>query len=345
MNKQSIGMIVGGIFLVLGITGCGKDAKLSPSNGDARLKVQGNHIVDMSGKEVVLKGLNIGYPSTLLQKNHWSVDYFRKAAEWGARCIRIPIDPGSYRSAGKDSYFEILDTAVKWCKENDMYAIVDWHSIGNIVQQLFNPPYEEDYRTNMAEMKEFWSSAAKRYRNEPWVAFYEIFNEPAAIEWEGGSLTWPEWRDRMDSIIDVIYANNPDAIPMIGGLNYAYDLKGVASAPLRNKGIVFAVHPYPGRASEPWEENWETDFGYLAKDYPMFLTEFGFDPNDTFYPPVFKADTNYGARILAFAKNRNISWAAFVFFNDPVWPMPLFTDWNYTPSQSGSFFKKMLLAP
>jgi endoglucanase len=93
-----------------------------------------------------------------------------------------------------------------------MYVMIDWHSVGNIVQQTFCNPYEESYRTDMDEMREFWSSVAERYRNDPWVAFYEIFNEPAAIDWKGTTLAWPDWRDRADSIVDVIYANNPEAI-------------------------------------------------------------------------------------------------------------------------------------
>jgi hypothetical protein len=239
----------------------------------------------------------------------------------------------------------ILDNAVTWCKNNGMYVMVDWHSCGNPVKGIFLDPYAEEYRTTVAEMTEFWTLVATRYRNEPAVAFYEIFNEAAALEWKSGSLFWPDWRDTADSIINVIYANNPEAIPLVGGLNFSYNLRGVAAAPLRNKGVVFSVHPYPGRAGEPWEENWEKDFGYLAGDYPVFLTEFGFDPDDQFYPDVYKADTAYGRRILAFAKERGMSWTAFVFFNDPIWPMPLFSDWNYTPTESGAFFKKMLREP
>jgi hypothetical protein len=88
MINSRVRLMVQGFLIVLGIAGCQKGA-LSPSNEEVRLKVSGNRIVDMSGREVVLKGLNIGYPSTLIQKKRWSEDYFKKAAEWNARCIRI----------------------------------------------------------------------------------------------------------------------------------------------------------------------------------------------------------------------------------------------------------------
>ena len=72
------------------------------------------------------------------------------------------------------------------------------------------------------------------------------------------------------------------------------------------------------------------------------ITEFGFDPNDKIYPSVYKADEKYGSRILAFAKDRGMSWVAFVFSITPGWPTPLFKDWNYTPTESGTFIKMNL---
>jgi hypothetical protein len=210
------------------------------------------------------------------------------------------------------------------------------------VSGIFQEPWEQEMRTTSEEMEGFWSDVAKRYRNEPAVAFYEIFNEPAGMEWRGGHLTWPEWRDMADRVIDRIYAENPRAIPVVGGIQWAYDLRGAADEPMRNEGVAFAAHPYPGHAAQPWEENWEKDFGYLAKDHPVILTEFGFDPNDTVLPDQYRADSDYGRRILTFARARGMSWTAFVFFNSPGWPMPLFTDWDYTPTVSGAFFKQEL---
>ncbi len=307
------------------------------------LRVQGNHFVDANGNTVVLKGLNLCYPSILQREGHWSEDYFKQAASWGARLVRVPIDPGSYRKIGKEKYLAVLDQAVEWSKSQGMYVMVDWHSIGNPISGIFQEPWQEEMRTTLPEMKEFWAAVADRYKDEPAVAFYEIFNEPAAMDWKGGHLAWSQWRDMADGIIDVLYAHNPRAIPVVGGLQWAYDLKGAAAEPLRNRGIAFAAHPYPGHAPKAvWEETWEKDFGYLAKDYPVILTEFGFDPHDTVMPSVYQADTDYGRRILAFAKERGMSWTAFVFYNGPGWPMPLFKDWNYTPTESGSFFKEML---
>ena len=306
------------------------------------LKVQGNHIVDPKGRPVTLQGLNIGYPSILISEGHWNEDYFKQAASWGARLIRVPIDPGSWRAMGKDKTLAALDQVVAWCEKYGMYVMVDWHSIGNPVSGVFQDPWEEDFRTDLGEMQGFWGDVAQRYRDRPTVAFYEVFNEPAAMEWKGGRLDWVQWRDMADQVIDAIYAKNPRAIPVVGGVRWAYDLRGVAQDPLKHKGVAYAAHPYPGHAPQPWEENWERDFGYVAAQYPVLLTEFGFDPDDKVLPDQYRANRDYGERILAYARAKGMSWTAFVFYPGPGWPMPLIKDWNYTPTVSGAFFKEML---
>jgi endoglucanase len=332
------------------MTGCTSHQAPSPGpvprapSGIGPLRVEGNKIKDQDGSDVVLAGLNICIPSALIRAGRWDEAYFKELASWGARLVRVPIDPGSYREAGRDGTFLVLDEAIAWAKKYGMYVIIDWHSVGNPLSGVFQPEYGEGMRTTLEETKEFWAGAASRYAGEPAAAFYEIFNEPAEMGWLGGALSWDQWKAFADSVIDVIYERNPRAIPVVGGLEWSFDLTAAGSSPLRNKGVVYAAHPYPGHARRPWEPNWEKSFGYLAKDYPVMLTEFGYDPHDTILPSVYKADDDYGRRIIAYAREKGMSWTAFVFCRIDGWPMPLFTEWeHYTPTESGAFFKARLL--
>lgn len=84
------------------------------------------------------------------------------------------------------------------------------------------------YNTTKAETFKFWRTVAQRYKNEPQVALYEIFNEPTING--TGPCTWTEWKTLQEQIIDTIRAYNPNAICLCAGFNWAYDLTPVADS-------------------------------------------------------------------------------------------------------------------
>jgi hypothetical protein len=91
----------------------------------------------------------------------------------------------------------------------------------------------------------------------------------------------------------------------------------------------------------PFEQNWEVDFGFVVDTFPLVATELGFmdgeDPGA--HIPVI-GDESYGKAIMAYFEKKGISWTAWCF--DPDWPPTLITDWQYTPSRQGKFFKQVL---
>ena len=44
-------------------------------------------------------------------------------------------------------------------------------------------------------------------------------------------MTWEEWRDINEEMITIIRAYNKDAIPLVAGLDWAYDLTRFAPVP------------------------------------------------------------------------------------------------------------------
>ena len=108
------------------------------------------------------------------------------------------------------------------------------------------------------------------------------------------------------------------------------------------EGIGYVTHPYPLKTSAPYEQNWEKDFGFVADKYPLFATEFGFmsaDAPGAHFPVI--SDEKYGRAIINYFKKKGISWAVWNF--DPDWPPQLISDWNYTPTPQGAFFRDAML--
>jgi aryl-phospho-beta-D-glucosidase BglC (GH1 family) len=297
--------------------------------------------LDANGEQVVLKGLGFASISAAKALNKWNEDYFANARAWNAELIRLPVFPVDYRVAPEQTLLD-LDDALRWCEKHELYLIIDYHVVGNVTQGLFQ--WEEDLSTTWPETEAFWATVSARYAEQPTVAFYEIYNEPAALESMGGSWEFADWSKHADTIVAILRQHAPKTIPVVAGLDWAYDFSDGGDRPFADPDIALAAHPYPGRAQRNRTDAWNSAFGYLSDHYPFILTEFGFDPNDQVDQwGTYRADVSYGREILHYAQEKNMSWTPFVFFNDPGWPMPLFSDWEtLTPTYSGQFFKDVL---
>ena len=228
---------------------------------------------------------------------------------------------------------------VELAAKHGLYVILDWHSIGNLRTEVFQDPT----CTRRAKPRPRASGGPSR-RATPGnstVAFYELFNEPTSYHGTLGRLAWHEQREMMEDLITIVRANDPDTIPLVAGPDWAYDLTGLREDPVRAEGIAYVAHPYPQKREQPWEPKWEEAWGFAAQTYPIVATELGFMRADGpgAHIPVI-ADEAYGRAIVDFFEARGISWTAWVF--DPQWSPQLFSDWDFTPTMQGAFFRDEL---
>ncbi|WP_418509851.1 glycoside hydrolase family 5 protein [Corallibacter sp.] len=303
-----------------------------------RILVKENTFIKDNGETIIFRGLNTSDPDKLENDGLWNKSYFEEIKSWGANLVRFPVHPTAWNKRGKKAYLELLDKGITWAKELNMYVIIDWHSIGNLRTEM----YQDDmYDTSKKETFNFWRIIAKRYGNNPTVAFYELFNEPTTYNGELGSVTWEYWSDLNIEMIKIIRANGGEGIPLVAGFNWAYDLTPVKEKPLNIEGIAYVSHPYPQKREKPWESKWTKDWGFVKKTYPVILTEIGFcGPEDPgAHSPVI-SDESYGDAITNYCDENGISYLIWVF--DKEWAPRLYTDDKYTPSRHGKYFKKKL---
>ena len=314
------------------------------SNTQSVISVDGNGFVDESGAEFIFRGVSIADPLKVVKDEQWSKALFEEVAAWGANTIRLPIHPPAWRELGPDAYLELVDQAVVWANELDMYLIIDWHSIGYLPSEQYQHAM---YDTTIKETLDFWRKIAFRYEGVPTVAVYEIFNEPTTQGNTLGSRDWQEWKSLNEYVIDMIYARDKSVIPLVAGFNWAYDLRDVRENPIERDGIAYAVHPYPqkakpeNRTEEELFRLWEETWGFVSQTYPMIATELGWVREGGFgaHIPVID-DGSYGPMIIKFMDERGISWTAWAF--DPKWSPVLIEDWDFTPSEQGRFFRDVM---
>jgi len=219
---------------------------------------------------------------------------------WGFNSIRLPmhwnklisnIDPLTYNEEG----FKTIDTLLTWCRENQMYLILDLHaapggqSKGGIADYNPSIPYlwESEQMKNVTV--DLWKTLAQRYLNEEWIGGYDLINEPA----EDLGVNAPALRDLYIRITNAIREVDNNHIVFIEGNWYATTFDGLM--PPWDDNLVYSFHKY-------WNETDQGTIQYLlgfrnTYDRPLWLGETGENSNDWFRENV---------QLMA---NNNIGWA------------------------------------
>lgn len=324
------------ILFVIFISLCISLSSLAQRGSPGKIQVKGNRFVTESGETAIFHGVNIRDPHELEKDGLWTKEHFAKAVEWGADIIRLPVHPVAWRDRGQEAYLALLDQSVAWARELGIHLVIDWHSIGNLATGKFQNPM---YNTTVEETHDFWNVISKHFAGEPVIAMYELFNEPTVGN-RFGPLTWPEWKKMNEDMISVIRKNDTKTVILVAGFNWAYDLTPVASDPVKAENIAYVSHPYPEKRNKPWEDQWEADWGYVAKTFPVILTEIGFAlPDEPGVHIPVHGDETYGNALVNFCSERGISWVAWCF--DSRWSPFMYTG-NYEPTRQGAFFRKVM---
>ena len=128
MKKQFFSAIVAAVALTLAA---------SCSTREGWVKVEGNKFIDPQGNELIFRGLCFSDPVKLVREGQWNERYFAEAADWGANVVRFAVHPTNLNALGWDETFAAMDQGIEWAKRHGLYVIMDWHSIGNLKDELY----------------------------------------------------------------------------------------------------------------------------------------------------------------------------------------------------------------
>jgi hypothetical protein len=317
----------------------------------AELKVSGNQLVNPKGEEVWLQGVAI--PGLEIRvEGHGAVRSTIEAIEnWNANVVRLAIREDFWfgkgeagketegQSDGGAAYRATIDAAVNAAANRGAYLVIDLHR----------------YRAIKSEHLELWSEIATRYKNHPAVLF-DLINEPH-------SITWDIWRDGgfvplkdkqtvdesaflseaskrenegftspgMQAAVDHIRSYGANNIIIAGGLDWAYDLSGIADGyelkdtPAGN-GIMYSAHIYP------WKKGWANRILRTAAKHPIFIGEVGVDVKKmSFLPLEIQEDYDtWAPDVLGFIQKHRLNWTGWSFH---TWASPvMLADWDYSPT-------------
>ena len=235
----------------------------------------------------------IGEEDTDLFYEAWLANHTRKAdidsmKAWGFNSVRLPMHynlftlpieeepiPGEHTWLTKG--FELTDSLISWCAQNQMYVILDLHAAPGgqgydaaISDYDSSKPSLWESQENRDKMVALWQKLAERYVDEQWVAGYDLLNEP---NWDlPGGLAL---RNLYGEVTESIRAVDPDHIIFIEGNWFANDFTGLT--PPWDENMVYSPHKYwsfNDEASMQWVVDLRNNF-----NVPLYLGESGENSN------------------------------------------------------------------
>jgi aryl-phospho-beta-D-glucosidase BglC (GH1 family) len=306
--------------------------------GPPPLKVEGNQLKTPDGKVVRLQGVNIASLEWTARGDHVLQSVGVAIDQWGSNAIRLPLSQDRWfgrakeQSDGGTAYRKLIEEAVAAAAAKRCYMILDlhWSNAGVWGQNIGQHCMPDDHSVA------FWEAVAAAYANHPAVLF-DLYNEPYGVSWEiwrdGGTVSEKPGRAARDGLkyhspglqklLDTCRAKGAKNVIVAGGLDWGYDLSGLArgyvlSDPQGN-GVVYASHIYP------WKKDWDRYVTVVLDKYPVLIGEVGCQPRGRDEDP-----KTWAPKVLDYIEKHQLSWTAWCFH--PSASPCLLGDWNYTPT-------------
>lgn len=222
----------------------------------APVRVEGGRL-SAAGKELRLRGINWGWWH--LKGTEYTEEDMKNQAAWGANMLRLAftyIDVTDLDGSWNEKRFAKLDEVVRWAGKYNQYVILDLHvAPGGQNLTAYTDGGKNLLWTEAAKQEHFlnlWRELARRYRDNPVVAAYELMNEPRTAR------PTPELLAELNrKAIAAIREIDPDKVIVVTGDNMsnAQDLVDVIR--VRDDNILYTFHFYEGALSGPWRRNIE----------------------------------------------------------------------------------------
>lgn len=282
--------------------------------------VQGKEIIDQNGKPVPLKGINLGnwlvpegymfhfkkinspqflyfFFNTLLgefeankfweefRKHYITREDIRFIKSAGFNHIRIPFNYRLFVTKYpfyelKGPGYELLDSVISWCKEENLYVILDMHcapdgQTGDNIDDSYGYPFLFDSPEAQNLTAAIWKKLAERYHDEEIIIGYDLLNEPIAHYFDVERLK-PKLEPLYKKITSEIREVDNNHIIFLGGAIWDSDFS-IFGEPF-DKKLVYTFHKY---WTPPTKEVIQSYIQFRDKyNVPIWLGESGENTNE-----------------------------------------------------------------
>lgn len=271
--------------------------------------VAGNKIIDSSGNQIVLRGVqipsefNLGWHGGSSVTSVLNQSVFAEIHRWGANTLRLPVGAYEYQKPG---YMPLLDSVIQQANQAGLYVILanfeDSQAMGG------NSVLDQ-------QGLDFWKFIAAHYSSNTMV-LYDLINEPHNISYQ-------EWLNGGGAVVGM--AQTVQAMRSSGGKQIIIAEANDTSTTFFNgftsfisdPNIIYSLHIYFKDAQERLATGWDSEFGNLSQSYPILVGEWALLPNARY--PSFcqgldaQSGTTLVTTFLSYMQSHNINWTAWAF--------------------------------
>ena len=248
----------------------------------------------------------------------------------GLNLVRIPINYHLFEDdmnpgVIKEGAFQYLDKVIELCAKYQIYTIIDLHALPGCQNQHWhsdNPTHvasfwiHKDFQDRALHL---WEVIADRYKNQPWVAGYDVINEPADPT---GKKLFPYYKRLRDAIRKI----DPNHILFLEGDRYATEFEKFTEI---WDNVVYTNHDYavpgfiyggdyPGYTHDRYYDKDTLEQDFLKKSefmfshhVPLWVGEFG--PVYTGNPEKDEMRYQILKDQLAYYNKYKVSWCIWLY--------------------------------
>lgn len=206
----------------------------------------------------------------------------------GANTIRLPFH---YKLFTDEDYmgltvrqdgFVRVDSLVEWCRESELYLILDMHDVpggqtGDNIDDSYGYPWLFENEASQQLYCDIWRRIADRYKDEPVILGYELFNEPIAPYFENMEELNGKLEEVYKKGVAAIREVDKNHIILLGGAQWNGNFK-----PFRDTGfddkIMYTCHRYGG---EPTKAAIQEIINFRdSVNLPMYMGEIGHNTDE-----------------------------------------------------------------
>ena len=211
-------------------------------------------LIDQAFKEMVGADFTNSFWK-LFKENYITREDIRYIKSTGMNTIRIPFhyklftDEDFMGLTVKQDGFQRLDSLVGWCRESEIYLILDMHDApggqtGDNIDDSYGYPWLFTEEESQQLFIDIWQRIADHYKMEPVILGYDLLNEPIAHYFEDDlEMLNTELEPLYKRAVSAIREVDTNHIILLAGAQWNSNFKVFTDSKFDDK-IMYTCHRY-----------------------------------------------------------------------------------------------------